>query len=107
MANDVADKEITDTNKHTFTIERARKGPESAYQYVNGLDAKADVTVYATYDADDNFNDAIQLAKTTGIAANGGTDFNTVTQTPWDQLQFEVQAQSTPSSGSFTIKEHE
>lgn len=107
MANDIASDSITDTNTHTYDIDISKKG-KGVYDYINGLDADIALTVYGTHEDDDTFSDAHTLVDRTstgsGVIASNSAEYDTLSD-PWDQLRVEVTAQSTPTSGTLTIKE--
>lgn len=103
MAYELGSKSPRSTS--TVTIDDTTTKPPSAYQYINNLDADADVRVIASYDDDDAFDDAVEVESAKTISS-GTSDFDTLTRTEWDQLRFEITPATTPSSGSFDIQLH-
>jgi hypothetical protein len=102
MALDISNDEIRDTNKHTYPINV--DSDTNIFQYVNNLDAEVTITVYGTYADDDTFTDKHEIGSTT-ISANQTA--SAVLADPWDQLQLESQATSSPTSGELIIKLHQ
>jgi hypothetical protein len=101
MARHIANKQIRDTEQHTFPIRN--DGEKSLYQYANNLDVEVDVVIEATYAADNDFSDAYQVGSHT--IASGDVDRGSLTE-PWDQVRITVQATTSPSSGAFIAKKH-
>jgi hypothetical protein len=96
---------VSPRSTSTVIIDDTTAVPPSAYQYVNGLDADVNIRVIATYDADDDFSDAVELEPSTTVAS-GASGFDTLTRTEWDQVRFEITPTAAPDSGTFEIKLH-
>lgn len=106
MAKDRVDAQIRDTNTYTYDARHVVTDDRSVFQIRNNLDANVDITVYGTYDGDDNWNDKVTVISTVTVSSGGGNTTKTL-QDPWDKLRFEVVAASSPSSGNLLIKEHQ
>jgi hypothetical protein len=103
MSDIVADLEIRDTNTYERTSDSGATQGRQLFHVVNGLDAEVTVTVYGTRDEDrQNFSDAESLGTLT--IASSSTGYETLSD-PWEEVQFETVASSTPSSGSLQIYE--
>ena len=100
MALNIANDKIRDTN--TYEKEIIVDGVDNIFQYVNNLDAEVTITVYGTYSEDD-FTDKHEIGSTT-VSANDTA--SAVLNNPWDKVRIDIQASSSPTSGSFIAKLH-
>lgn len=100
-------KSIEDTTTHTLDwdfVGTEHGNDNVVFQYINRLAEDVQVTILGTYDDDDDFSDAVQLNQVT--VTGDDVDRDSLSE-PWDQIRFELVAQSSVSStADFEIKEH-
>lgn len=97
---------VSDTSTYTIDFEYVAKNVGDGrvvYQYVNPLGVNVEITAYGTYAGDDDYSDGVQLDQSTVNSSSTGSFSLT---DPWEQVRFEIVAQSSPSSGDVLIKEH-
>jgi len=75
------------------------------FHFINQNGVAIDYTLEGTYDGDDAFSDAVQIASGT-LAANDTTSESV--STPWDQIRVTATPQTTPSADAiFMVKLHQ
>jgi hypothetical protein len=101
MSETIISKQIRDTNAYTDTQDSGAKSDTILYHCVNDLDAEVTVTFYGTRQEDaDQFNDAEQIGQ---LTINGGAgDYKTLTD-PWEEVQVEIIASTSPTSGEINV----
>lgn len=107
--------EIRDTAQYVYQFGRRRgsNSGETLYRFVNNLDAAVHIDLYATDDADDTYTHLEQINIGGGgsdpdndTKKVGSSSVDSVYMTePWARVEWRITAQSTPSSGTFKLRE--
>jgi hypothetical protein len=103
MSNTILDKNIRDTSTYSGKADSGAINGAQLFHIVNSLNEEITVTFYGTRQEDaDAFNDGEQIGTSTISASSSG--YETLSD-PWEEVQVEVVATNSPSSGSANIYE--
>lgn len=110
MSNTIDKKEIRDTDTKEFVAGQEESSgvdhtvkPGTTLLIINDLNSDISYEAVGSFDEDSDFSQGAQLLSGESAAA-GEVVYETCSYT-WDKIQFQVTANSIPTSGTVTIKE--
>lgn len=105
MAETIFDKDNTNLDTSTENIDRDFSGRSSQrlWHLVNDTTVDVKFEFFGTYNADDDFSDAVSLGSTT--VSGDSVDYDSLNLDAWEQVRIEVTPQSDPTNDNVEIHE--